>query len=357
MGGGSCSRPSSQSENVIVQYSTNGGISWTNAVVIQYYQYTSPSSVTYILPNDARKPATRFRWWQASNSGVNYDIWSIDEIYIGGSQPFATSLYENFVPDIHSSQWTWYVNGHTGSYCNRTNTLVFDNSQGFGGSRVLISQPLNLNSTSSSTGFIQFWLNIGCGANQGSGNSYDVQLQYAVASPLFQLVQSSCLYGQTSSSCPTNSYHTASSYSWSLTGSWRRITVSLPSAVMSSATVLRWFQQSFTSTSSWAISGIYVGEGCPNMCSGHGNCTAQGICNCDTGFGSSSCVPTNAISIPKHFSDDFDSGSLSSFLWTTVSGGTIGTLCGTVGTGQSLYFNGGGLRLAETVDINVTEKA
>jgi reelin len=356
MGGGSCSRPNSQSENVLVQYSTNGGVSWTNAVIIQYNQYTSPGSVTFVLPDDAKKPATRFRWWQTSNSGVNYDIWSIDEVYIGGNEPFATSLYENFVPDIHSSQWAWYVNGHTGSYCGRSNALVFDNSQGYGGSRTLISQPLNLNSTSSSSGLVQFWLNVGCGTNQGSGSSYNVQLQYAVASSSFQLVQSSCLYGQISSSCPHNIYHTGSSYSWSLTGSWRRITVSLPSAAISSATVLQWSQQSFTSTSSWAISGIYTGKGCPNMCSGHGNCTGQGVCSCDRGFGGSSCVPLNGTSIPKHFRDDFDRGSLSP-LWTTVSGGTIGTLCGTVGSGQSLYFNGGGLRLAETTDINVMTKA
>lgn len=353
VGGGSCSRPSQLPENMITQYSTNGGITWTNAVVILYSH--SSSRVLYLLPDDARQPATRFRWWQPSNSGVNRDIWSIDEIHIGGNKPFATSIFEDFIPNIHSSQWTMYVNGHSGPYCNHTNALVFDNSQGFGGSRTLVSQPLNLNATSSA--FVQFWLNIGCGANQGSGTGYDVQLQYALGSDSFQLVRTNCLYGQTSSACAANSYQLSSSYSWTLFGTWRRVTVPLPSAALSVATILSWSQTSFTSSSTWGIANVYVGDGCPSMCSGHGNCTAQGVCSCDAGFGGPTCVPTTPSSIPKHLSDDFDSGSLSPKSWTAVSSGTIGTLCGTVGTGQSLYFNGAGLRLAETVDINVTQKA
>ena len=260
-------------------------------------------------------------------------------------------MHESFVPDIHPELWSVYPNGHSGSYCQRPGVFVFDVSLGYQGLRSLKSQPLDLRLSLPSGSFIQFWLNIGCGANQGSSSAYDVQLKYSVGGSSFQLVQSACLYG----SCTTSEYQSSSSYGWSLFTSWRRVTVPLPSAALSAYTVFHWSQSSFTSSSSWAIDGVYVGNECPNMCSGHGNCTAQGVCRCDSGFTGPSCAPGTPL--PKQLSDDFSSGGLSSSIWSVVSGGGVGTLCSTVSSGQSLYFSGSGTRLAETLDMDVTPKA
>lgn len=350
MGGGSCSYPTYTGEGIVLQYSTNGGINWTNALTVQYYQYRSPSEVTYVLPNDAKKAATRFRWWQASSSGNNYDIWSIDEIYIGANEPYATRLYENFVPDIHSGLWTTYPNGRSGPYCQQSDVFVFDTLLGYQGLRILKTQPLNLVSSSSTNSFIQFWLNVGCGVNQGSTSVYDVQLKYSVGGSSFQYVRTACLYG----SC-RNQYQRSSSFDWSLFTTWRRVTIPLPLAALTAYTVFAWSQRSFTSTSSWAIDGVYVGDECPNMCSGHGNCTSSGVCSCDAGYAGPSCV--SAGSLPTRLTDDFDSGSLSSSVWLRVTGGSLGTLCNTVSSGKSLYFSGTRTRLAETVDMDVTQKA
>ncbi len=35
------------------------------------------------LPDDARNPSTRFRWWQPTHSGQHEDQWAVDEIIIG----------------------------------------------------------------------------------------------------------------------------------------------------------------------------------------------------------------------------------------------------------------------------------
>ena len=97
-----CPRSSRLHESVRVQYSSNGGITWTDAVVIQF----SSSQETYTLPRDAKKPSTRFRWWQASNSGFGTDIWSIDEIYFSVRQSSnSTEIVENF-NSINLDVWT-----------------------------------------------------------------------------------------------------------------------------------------------------------------------------------------------------------------------------------------------------------
>lgn len=41
----------------------------------------------------------------------------------------------------------------------------------------------------------------------------------------------------------------------------------------SPATRFRWFQQApFDKQQTWALDNLYIGDGCPDMCSGHGHC-------------------------------------------------------------------------------------
>lgn len=43
----------------------------------------SPSLVHVELPEVARQPSTRLRWWQPTHSGEAQDQWALDEIYVG----------------------------------------------------------------------------------------------------------------------------------------------------------------------------------------------------------------------------------------------------------------------------------
>ena len=45
----------------------------------------------------------------------------------------------------------------------------------------------------------------------------------------------------------------------------------------SSATRFRWSQSYYTAQDEWALDSIYIGQQCPNMCSGHGSCD-RGMC-------------------------------------------------------------------------------
>ena len=49
--------------------------------------------------------------------------------------------------------------------------------------------------------------------------------------------------------------------------------ISIPSAVKTNQTELRWRQPSVTANTGWSIDNIYVGLRCPKNCHGHGRCT------------------------------------------------------------------------------------
>lgn len=70
-------------EDVVLEYSTNSGTSWT--IIATYYENLHPN-FTYIsapIPNAAKTNSTQFRWRQLANSGANQDNWCLDNIFIG----------------------------------------------------------------------------------------------------------------------------------------------------------------------------------------------------------------------------------------------------------------------------------
>ena len=63
----------------------------------------------------------------------------------------------------------------------------------------------------------------------------------------------------------------------------------------------------------WAIDNVYIGEGCPSTCSGHGYCNVAGSgCTCDVGFSGAQCNVTN-IRRPNEIKVG-ESGQLSNIL-------------------------------------------
>lgn len=69
-------------ENILVQFSTNGGGAWTTFLTCYEYQYATWSQVELVIPAAAQTAATRFRWAQPVFSGAGEDNWSLDNVAI-----------------------------------------------------------------------------------------------------------------------------------------------------------------------------------------------------------------------------------------------------------------------------------
>ncbi|MFN8288376.1 MAG: gliding motility-associated C-terminal domain-containing protein [Chitinophagales bacterium] len=71
-------------EDIVLEYSTNNGTSWS--LISTYYESVYPNFtfITVPITGGALTSATRFRWRQLSNSGANQDNWMLDDIVIGG---------------------------------------------------------------------------------------------------------------------------------------------------------------------------------------------------------------------------------------------------------------------------------
>jgi len=77
-----CEGPDLTNEGVYLEYSTNGGTSWTTIFYFQPQSYTSWAQYCFPIPNAAQTTSTIFKWWQSGSSGSGYDHWGIDNVTI-----------------------------------------------------------------------------------------------------------------------------------------------------------------------------------------------------------------------------------------------------------------------------------
>ncbi|KAF3819050.1 hypothetical protein GH733_013200, partial [Mirounga leonina] len=290
-----CNKPDSREEGVLLQYSNNGGIQWHLLAEMYFSDFSKPRFVYLELPAAAKTPCTRFRWWQPVFSGEGYDQWAVDDIII------LSEKQKQVIPIVNPT----------------------------------LPQ-----------------LNIGC-ANQFS-SAAPVLLQYSHdAGMSWFLVKEGCYPASAGKGCEGNSrelseptmYHTGDFEEWT------RITIVIPRSLASSKTRFRWIQESSSQKNvpPFGLDGVYISEPCPSYCSGHGDCVS-GVCFCDLGY--TATQGTCVSNVPNH-SEMFDrfEGKLSP-LWYKITGGQVGTGCGTLNDGKSLYFNGPGKREARTIPLD-----
>lgn len=66
---------------VYLQYSNNGGVSWTTIEQFDFSKYSNkPTYIALHLPENARTNSTRIRWWQPSVDGTFLEDWAIDHV-------------------------------------------------------------------------------------------------------------------------------------------------------------------------------------------------------------------------------------------------------------------------------------
>lgn len=78
--GGGCNGPEA-GEDLVFQYSTNNGGSWTT-IATYAADYDPMQQISILVPTPARTNDTRFRWIQNSHSGGTNDVWTIDDLLI-----------------------------------------------------------------------------------------------------------------------------------------------------------------------------------------------------------------------------------------------------------------------------------
>ncbi|MEJ1272528.1 solute carrier family 26 member 5 [Cricetulus griseus] len=362
----SCHRPICRKEGVLLDYSKDGGITWTLLHEMDFQKYISVRHDYILLPEDALTNTTRLRWWQPfviSNgivvSGVERAQWALDNILIGGAEINPSQLVDTFDDEgsSHEENWSFYPNAvRTAGFCGNPSFHLYwpnkkkDKTHNALSSRELIIQPGYM---------MQFKIVVGCEATS-CGDLHSVMLEYTkdARSDSWQLVQTQCLPSSSNSiGCSPFQFHEATIYNAVNSSSWRRVTIQLPDHVSSSATQFRWIQKGEeTEKQSWAIDHVYIGEACPKLCSGHGYCTTGAVCICDESFQGDDCS-VFSHELPSYIKDNFESARVTEANWETIQGGVIGSGCGQLAPyahGDSLYFNGCQIRQAATKPLDLT---
>ncbi len=80
------------SEGVVLEASTNAGVSWAVLGSYDTTAYYTWTTVTSAIPVNARGPATLFQWRQKSHSGSSFDHWAIDSVSIDATPATVLAL-------------------------------------------------------------------------------------------------------------------------------------------------------------------------------------------------------------------------------------------------------------------------
>lgn len=336
-----CPPPRQQRESVMLDFSCDGGLTWE--LIKVFDDIREPQSDIVILPDEARGPACRFRWWQPFHSGEGRDLWAIDGISINNH------LFNTINLDMANYQNdTRHVVAHLGtlsqSYCGSRPSISFIEPYQSREMRFIETKPVHVGPTY----IVQFELVMACRNMYSMNRDNLLYLEYSTNHGLsWRLVEEPCFPPTT-----CQSYTEGTVYQPSKFQKWRQITVPMPPSSWGHIVSLRLRQSDWGPLDTWAVSRVYVGQHCPQHCSGNGRCE-EGICRCDTGFTGASCQPRRRIeeTMQADFGIRYEPDSDFVDIWGgEVTGGDKG--CGTLLSGETLYFSDNGAREAQTKDLN-----
>ncbi|MEB3342272.1 DUF4347 domain-containing protein [Okeania sp.] len=97
-------------EDVILEYSTNGGSSWSVIARYDTEDYAEWTTIEQEIPPEARTPKTQLRWRQVSHDGNGYDNWGLAKVEIPIAQK-AEVIQLEFTPDNWDKPQEFFVSG------------------------------------------------------------------------------------------------------------------------------------------------------------------------------------------------------------------------------------------------------
>ena len=351
-------------EDVLLQYSTNGGSTWTT--INTYYTgntYQNFTGISVTIPAAAQASATRFKWVQPYFSGQGTDNWALDNVSISGagsgsytySWSPTTGLSDPLIYNptaIVSSNTTYTVtvtdinNGCTNTASVSVSTFTTPQATITAGSSTTFCQGGSVTLTAN-TGIAYLW-NTGDTTKSitvSQAGSYSVTVTYAG--------------GCTSTSATTNvTVNTPVMPTITPSGSTTFCAGGNVTLASSSAISYLWSNGATTQSITITQSGNYTviitdSNGCKDT-SAVTTVTNNGpYVSATSNFGSVCAGGTVQLSASAGSSmqDNFD--PINTSLWASISGGTANTNCGSV-TGNALHFDGSSPREAITKDMNTS---
>lgn len=128
-------------EDILFQYSTNGGGTWITIQTLLEFSYPNLTYLSIAIPGGAQTASTRFRWVQPVFTGANEDVWLLENLSILVND--ATGL--NFAwtpagslsdplsatPDAFPTVPTWYHIDINDGNCLYSDSVFIDVDPGF----------------------------------------------------------------------------------------------------------------------------------------------------------------------------------------------------------------------------------
>ncbi len=228
--GGTPCEDADPGEEVVLEYSNNSGGTWANIATYLTTAFPTPTQVIQAIPAAARTTSTRFRWRQLSNSGTNFDNWSIDNVVVP-----LTALIDNFTTATNPAIWQNITNGAVNNNCGSPsgNHLWFNGTN-------RSATTFDLNTTGG--GNITLNLDFGTGASpcENADPGEDVVLEY--------------------STNQGGTYTTLVTYGTEVFTNWNASTVPIPPAAQTTSTRFRWRQLSNSGTNfdNWGIDNLVI---------------------------------------------------------------------------------------------------
>ncbi|MDB2656473.1 gliding motility-associated C-terminal domain-containing protein [Crocinitomicaceae bacterium] len=128
-------------EDIVLEYSTNGGATWQAWTTLFEFNYPSATLVDLPVPGGAQTANTRIRWSQPNFSAINEDVWWIDNVIVTSTSSGGVAY--NWTPsanltnptgpstDVIPTNSDWYVlEVGTGS-CAYQDSVFIDISEPF----------------------------------------------------------------------------------------------------------------------------------------------------------------------------------------------------------------------------------
>ena len=69
-------------DQLTLEYSTNGGLNWTNILLLDPTLYTQWTAIDVPVPPGAMQPSVLLRWRETNALTVGDDIWVIDDVAV-----------------------------------------------------------------------------------------------------------------------------------------------------------------------------------------------------------------------------------------------------------------------------------